>query len=1019
MKTIISLFPLLTIFNFFLIAQQKNYFQQTANYTINVTLNDVEHSLSGTINIEYTNNSPDELDFIYFHLWPNAYKNTETAFAHQKLEDGNTRFYFSKEKDRGEIRDLDFSIDGKTTTWEYDQQNIDIAIVRLPKPIKTGETILIETPFTIQIPKSFSRLGHVGQSYQLTQWYPKPAVYDAEGWHPMPYLDQGEFYSEFGDFDVTITLPSNYVVGATGELQTESEVAFLNQKAKQGASMNFEEMNQAAAFPTSDASTKTINYTAKNVHDFAWFADKRFHVLKSGVTLASGKKVDTWAMFTDLEANLWKDATTYLDRSVEFYSQKVGEYPWSHATAVQSALSAGAGMEYPMITVIGESGTARALDIVITHEVGHNWFYGILATNERDYPWMDEGMNSYYEQRYTAKYYPGQDKLGDYLPPALSNLLDADDAELGYTGYLFQARRHEEQAIHCHSAELVRVNYGLSGYTRPAEVLWYLANYLGEDNFDKIMQNYYRKWRFKHPQPHDFRKVFEDAVNKDLSWFFDDVLMTTKQIDYALTRTNGKVASIENKGEIAAPYSISLIKDGEIVKTMWYKGFEGKKDVSLTAEDYDAAVIDAIKVIPDANRRNNGQKRKPQAKFLGGIENENKRTLYYAPFIGGNAYDKFTIGLGMYNVVIPAKNFELTLAPGFGTGSGELVGVAGANYFIYPKKGAFQSIRAGLGARSFHYNTYRGDVPTIDYLERYTRLTPSINFEFRKKTPRSPVSQNIGIKYIHILQENATFFRDTLPESILQYTGNELSNWGLIQASYSYTNDNAINPFGLTASMEFLPDGIDPDDPFDRDNTYAKLTLEGNYRYVYQAGKGIDFRLFAGTFLVNANRDFGGFTFNMTTQGFQDNNYDDYYFGRFETEGIWSQQIQQVDGAFKTPLLNSVYGTSNAFLIALNFKTDLPINLPLNLPLKPYFDVGYFKNTAPSVTADFNYEFMYSGGVAIEFGDGVAGIYLPLVSNERLSNALRSRGGSYLNQIGFTLNLNALNPFEFVRGLSF
>ena len=238
MKTIISSFSLLAIFNFSLIAQQKNYFQQTVNYEINVTLNDIEHVVSGTINIEYTNNSPDELDFIYFHLWPNAYQNNETAFARQKREDGNTRFYFSDKKDRGEIRDLDFSVDGKMTTWEYDQKNIDIAIVRLPKPIKSGETILIKTPFTVQIPESFSRLGHVEQSYQMTQWYPKPAVYDAEGCHPMPYLDQGEFYSEFGDFDVTITLPSNYVVGATGELQTESEIAFLNQKAKQGASMN-------------------------------------------------------------------------------------------------------------------------------------------------------------------------------------------------------------------------------------------------------------------------------------------------------------------------------------------------------------------------------------------------------------------------------------------------------------------------------------------------------------------------------------------------------------------------------------------------------------------------------------------------------------------------------------------------------------------------------------------------------------------------------------------------------------
>jgi len=1018
MKTIISLFVLLAVLNFSLFSQEKTYFQQAVNYDLDVTLNDVDHTLTGAIKIEYTNNSPDELDFIYFHLWPNAYKNTQTAFARQKVENGSTRFYFSDKKDRGEIRDLDFNINGKTTTWEYDQQNVDIAIVRLPKPLRSGEKIIIETPFILQIPKSFSRLGHVEQSYQLTQWYPKPAVYDAEGWHPMPYLDQGEFYSEFGDFDVTITLPSNYVVGATGELQTASEIEFLNQKATQGASMNFEETNENTAFPKSDATTKTLHYTAKNVHDFAWFADKRFHVLKSGVTLPSGKKVDTWAMFTDLEANLWKEAPTYLDRSVTFYSEKVGEYPWSHATAVQSALSAGAGMEYPMITVIGESGTARSLDIVITHEVGHNWFYGILATNERDYPWMDEGMNSYYEQRYTAKYYPGQDKLGDMLPGWMSNLLDADEVELGYAGYLLQARRHEEQHIHCHSAELTNVNYGLSGYTRPADVLWYLANYLGEDNFDNIMKSYYAKWSFKHPQPADFRAVFEDAVDKDLSWFFDDVLMTNKQLDYALTRTQGKVATIENRGEISAPYSISLLKGDKIVKTMWYKGFEGKKEVSLTTGDYDAAVIDAIKVIPDVNRKNNGQKRKPQLKFLGGIENEDKRTLYYTPLIGGNAYDKLTLGLGVYNVVIPAKNFELALAPMIGTGSGELVGTAGANYFVYPKKGVFKSIRMGLGVRSFHYNEYGGSDPAIDYLERYTRIVPSMNFELRKRTPRSPVSQNITIKYVRVLQENATFFRDTFPNSVAQYTGNKLNDWGVIQASYSYQNSNTINPFSLVASLEFMPDGVDANNPFDRDNTYAKLALEGTYRYVYQAGKGIDFRLFAGTFLYNANRDFGDFTFNMTRQGYQDNNFDDYYFGRSETEGIWSQQVQLTDGAFKTPLQRSDYGESNAFLFAVNFKADLPIKLPLNLPIKPYFDIGYFKNTAPSVTPEPGYELMLSGGLAIEFADGVAGLYLPIFSNERLSNALQSRGSGYFNRVGFTLNLNRMNPFELLRGLS-
>lgn len=187
--------------------QSSNYFQQETFYTINVTLNDVNNLLEGSINIDYTNNSSDELTFIYFHLWPNAYIDSKSAFGQQKIEDGSSKFYFSNDQSRGKIYGLEFNVNGKSATHELDSENSDIAILNLPQPLKPNSTIKISTPFVVKIPKSYSRLGRVGQSYQLTQWYPKPAVYDHKGWHPMPYLDQGEFYSEFGGFDVTINLP--------------------------------------------------------------------------------------------------------------------------------------------------------------------------------------------------------------------------------------------------------------------------------------------------------------------------------------------------------------------------------------------------------------------------------------------------------------------------------------------------------------------------------------------------------------------------------------------------------------------------------------------------------------------------------------------------------------------------------------------------------------------------------------------------------------------------------------------
>jgi hypothetical protein len=214
----------------------------------------------------------------------------------------------------------------------------------------------------------------VDESYQISQWYPKPAVYDRSGWHQMPYLDQGEFYSEFGNFDVSITLPANYIVGASGDLQTKNEIDMLN-KVAADTSWKSNIYYKRNDFPPSSEDLKTIQYKGTHIHDFAWFADKRFHVLKGKLTLpASGREVTTWAMFTDIQAYLWKDAIGYINSAIEHYSKWIGDYPYNCFTAVQASLTAGDGMEYPGMTVIGLSDDSYSLDQVIAHEVCHSWF---------------------------------------------------------------------------------------------------------------------------------------------------------------------------------------------------------------------------------------------------------------------------------------------------------------------------------------------------------------------------------------------------------------------------------------------------------------------------------------------------------------------------------------------------------------------------------------------------------------------------------------------------------------------
>ncbi|MCR9174246.1 MAG: M1 family metallopeptidase, partial [bacterium] len=366
----------------------QDYWQQEVNYNINVKLDDENHVLTAFEEFEYVNNSPDVLDTIYMHIWPNAYKNGETALAQQQYKNKKQTLVYGDDSKKGYIDSLDFKVDGKTVTWALHPEFIDVCYLVLNAPLQPGKSLVVSTPFRVKIPSgSISRLGHIKQSYQITQWYPKPAVYDKNGWNAFPYLNQGEFYSEYGSFDVSITLPENYVVGATGDLQTASEIKFLNNRADSTAAniaqgtnyTEFGEVTERNGFPASSQTMKTIRYTQKNVHDFAWFADKRFNVLKSEVKLPhSGRMVTSWAMYTESEANLWIKASEYLNDAVYYYSLWNGDYPYNNVTAVDGTISAGGGMEYPNVTVIGKSGSAYQLEVVIVHEVGHNWFYGQL-----------------------------------------------------------------------------------------------------------------------------------------------------------------------------------------------------------------------------------------------------------------------------------------------------------------------------------------------------------------------------------------------------------------------------------------------------------------------------------------------------------------------------------------------------------------------------------------------------------------------------------------------------------------
>ena len=465
---------------------QTNYWQQQVDYRINVELIDSLHSLNGTCTFDYHNNAPDTLTYIWIHLWPNAYKNDKTAFSDQLLKNGRTYFYFADDKNRGYINRLKFTVNNENAQITDDAAHQDFVKLLLPKPLFPGQTVTVSTPFYVKLPAIYSRAGFANGGYQITQWYPKPAVYDRKGWHPMPYLDQGEFYSEFGNFNVRITAPDAFVIAASGK-----EIAKQITDNKQ-----------------------TLSFELMNAHDFAWFAHKDFLIKKDSITL-HGETVQLLNYYLPAHADAWKNSMAFTKNAVESKSNLIGNYPYSVLTVVDDVGNNPGGMEYPTITVLSASGDEKNLEHLIFHEVGHNWFYGILASNERAFPWMDEGMNTYYDGKMKTV-------LADTTDAASKSFFQRkmpQNAAALLLGSILKLKT--DQTIDGDASAFSSINYGLIAYEKAAQWMNALEKKVGATTFENIMKAYFAEWKFKHPYPEDFKAVAEQISKTDLTSHFN------------------------------------------------------------------------------------------------------------------------------------------------------------------------------------------------------------------------------------------------------------------------------------------------------------------------------------------------------------------------------------------------------------------------------------------------------------------------------------------------------------------
>ena len=999
--------------------------QQKVDYQIAVTLNTQSHTLNAFETIFYTNNSPNPLTEIYIHLWPNAYKNRNTAYAKQELEKGDTKFYFSEEEERGYIDSLSFTSKGKKLAWQL-QQNIDIALVKLEEPLNPGERIEISTPFFVKLPKVFSRLGHEDSIYCITQWYPKPAVYDVNGWNPMPYLNQGEFYSEFGKFDVSITVPKNFLVAATGLVQTEEEKAWWLARSK----------NPRAEHPAI-GKTKTVRFVQDSVHDFAWFGSTLFTCENSSVTLKNGKVVETWLFGKPTKQNKAPKGIEYINEGVTFYSEKVGNYPYSIAQVVITPLVAGAGMEYPTITNCGSNDKTT-----IVHELGHNWFYGIIASNEREHPWMDESLNTYYENRNKKETEADSNKTSGFLA-RLSNI---DQSRFLFK---YSSRKNSDQAGNLPSELYTDNNYGAIIYAKNPIAFHYLASYLGLEKFDAMMQAYYLKWQFKHPLPQDFIDHAQTFTGENLEWFFKDVLGSTQKLDYKLVQANGTSIRIKNKGDLATPLAISQVINDTQVTTKWVKGFYGSKTFQLNELQFLTSTqaktvvytIDTEKQGIDLYNQNNAKSVKGKCLNCGklklqalmNIEKEEYNQIYWSPVYAFNYSNRSMLGMAFYNSLLPQKKNEFVLMPVYSFETKDLNGYAQYWHNFY-SLGKVKSVQVGFKSARFANNgsIFNSSDPIIqnnilqfgDFYGNtsYEKVAPFIRINLKASKARTLIEQAFELRYVMINEQAAD--RGFAYKFLRDY-------YGIATASYAYKNPNVLFP--AQAKINFQK-GI-------QYVNMNKLSAEFVQQFKISKHKSLaSVRLFAGAFLFaqsegssNKTRLFNERTFFQAggRAGIHDYLYDESMIGRSLFAG--DQNVSGIGNAFANQVLLSEsgfknfanIGSTNTFLTAINLIVPAPIPLPIGI----YTDIIYWQlpvgtkliSGVAGVTR-LNYDasmvFTYNGGIYFDIIRDVATMYVPLFySNDVRGYWDNNNFNSFLSRVSFSINLNKLSPIDMIRNL--
>ena len=518
----------------------QNYWQQHVDYKMDINMDVSDFTFNGEQELVYTNNSPDTINKVYYHLFFNAFQpGSQMDVRSRTIRDPDrrvgSRIFELEQKDYGILDVVSLKQEGKKVVFE---QKETVLLARLNSPVLPGEKTTLSMVFDGQVPLQIRRSGKLnkeGVDLTMTQWFPKLSEYDEEGWHPNPYIGR-EFHGVWGDYTVNITIDKNYVVGGTGYLQNADEIGH-------GYSNDAKQTNKE---------TLTWRFFAPNVHDFAWAADPEFiHDIKkskSGVDLHFFYK-------PDVNIENWKKLQDDSVGLMDYFEEAIGPYPWKQYSIIQGG---DGGMEYAMCTMITGQRPYPSLFGVTAHEMAHAWFQHLLATNEAKHPWMDEGFTEY---------------ITSLAEEAVVGKPSRYPHKSSYDRYYLLVNSGVEQAQTVHSDRYdYNFAYGASSYSKGSVFLSQLGYIIGKDNLDKTLKRYYEEFKFKHPTPNDFKRVAEKVSDMELEWYLNDWTRTDHKIDYGLdisSLQSDRVVTLKRKARMPMPLDVEVsFSDG--TKDVYY-----------------------------------------------------------------------------------------------------------------------------------------------------------------------------------------------------------------------------------------------------------------------------------------------------------------------------------------------------------------------------------------------------------------------------------------------------------------